>query len=89
MFHSFWYGLLDFFGIRNESGPGYGFWSGFAGDLSIIGAAVIGVRHLNCHTPGCWRLGKHTTVDGYKLCRHCIGKSKAELGLHEIHEDHQ
>ena len=56
----------------------YNFWSGFGSDLgeaTLIGAVSIGVytgvRKVNCHTKGCWRIG-HYPLDGtpYHLCAH-------------------
>src|SRR5271165_2985336 len=65
-------------GTLNESGPYYGFWSGFGSDLgeaTLIGAVGVGVytgvRKANCHTKGCWRIG-HYPLEGtpYHLCTH-------------------
>ena len=56
----------------------YNFWSGFGSDLgevtliSAVGVGVYtGVRKVNCHTKGCWRIGRHP-LEGtpYVLCRH-------------------
>jgi hypothetical protein len=56
----------------------YNFWSGFGSDLgeatliSAVGLGVYtGVRKVNCHTRGCWRIGHHV-LEGtpYVLCRH-------------------
>jgi hypothetical protein len=56
----------------------YNFWSGFGSDLgeatliSAVGVGVYtGVRKVNCHTKGCWRIGHHA-LEGtpYILCRH-------------------
>jgi hypothetical protein len=56
----------------------YNFWSGFGSDLgeatliSAVGIGVYtGVRKVNCHTKGCWRIGHHV-LEGtpYILCRH-------------------
>ena len=56
----------------------YNFWSGFGSDLgeatliTAVGIGVYtGVRKVNCHTKGCWRIGHHT-LEGtpYILCRH-------------------
>jgi hypothetical protein len=66
-------------GILN-GGPDkyYNFWSGFGSDLgeatliSAVGVGLYtGLRKVNCHTRGCWRIGKHQ-LDGtpYVLCRH-------------------
>jgi hypothetical protein len=68
--HVFWYGLLDFFGIRNEAGPGYGFWSGFAGDLTLITGATVYLRHRNCHVKGCKAIRTHPVLGTpYIACR--------------------
>jgi hypothetical protein len=60
-------------GSVNESGPFYGFWSGFGSDISEFAIAVgiyTGVRKVNCHSARCWRIGHHP-LDGtpYHLCR--------------------
>ena len=56
----------------------YNFWSGFGSDLgeatliTAVGIGVYtGVRKVNCHTKGCWRIGHHA-LEGtpYILCRH-------------------
>jgi hypothetical protein len=56
----------------------YNFWSGFGSDLgeaTLISAVSVGVyagvRKVNCHTKGCWRIGHHP-LEGtpYILCRH-------------------
>lgn len=57
-------------GLDNASGLWYLWWSGFAGDLGIFAAIMIGLRHLNCHQHGCIRLGRHQ-IDGtpFRVCR--------------------
>jgi hypothetical protein len=63
-------------GTVNESGPYYGFWSGFGSDLAefgILGAIGTGiyqvVKKYNCHEPGCWRIGTHPAAGGqFLLC---------------------
>lgn len=79
-------------GTVNESGPYYGFWSGFGsdiGEVTLIGGLILAARHANCAHRTCWRLGRHITVDGHKLCRHHLGKPLKELDLPYVHEDHQ
>ena len=58
--------------------PFYNFWSGIGSDLgeatliSAVGIGVYtGVRKVNCHSRGCWRIGHHA-LEGtpYILCRH-------------------
>lgn len=56
----------------------YNFWSGFGSDLgeatliTAVGAGLYtGLRKVNCHTKGCWRIGKHQLAGTpYVLCRH-------------------
>jgi hypothetical protein len=63
-------------GTVNESGPYYGFWSGFGSDLAelgILGAIATAIYQLvkkyNCHEPGCWRVGAHPAAGGqFLLC---------------------
>ena len=63
-------------GTINESGPYYGFWSGFGSDLAefgilgAIGTAIYQiVKKYNCHEPGCWRVGTHPAAGGqFLLC---------------------
>jgi hypothetical protein len=63
-------------GTVNESGPYYGFWSGFGSDLAefgilgAIGTAIYQlVKKYNCHEPGCWRVGAHPAAGGqFLLC---------------------
>jgi len=59
-------------GTVNESGPYYGFWSGFGSDLGevtlVVGVAALYKRY-KCQT--CWRLAHHQ-VEGthYRVCHH-------------------
>jgi hypothetical protein len=60
-------------GSVNESGPFYGFWSGFGSDISEFAIAVgiyTGVRKVNCHSLRCWLIGHHP-LEGtpYHLCK--------------------
>lgn len=67
MFHAIWIFFLHVTGSDNVSGPWYGFWSGFAGDLAIVALPITYLRHKNCHYKGCWRLGRHPK-DHYVFC---------------------
>ncbi len=85
-------------GTLNESGPYYGFWSGFGSDLGeatlivAVGVGVYtGVRKANCHTKGCWRIGHHP-LEGtpYHLCRHHHPDVPTQGASHEhILEQHR
>jgi hypothetical protein len=87
-------------GTFNESGPYYGFWSGFGSDieefgiLGAIGAAVYQlVKKYNCHEPGCWRIGQHAAAGGqFLLCyRHhpdYQGKKPTHEVIERLHREH-
>ncbi len=58
-------------GIDNPSGKIYAFWSGFGsdiGEVTILGGIWMMYRKHNCHTKGCWRIGKHPHGP-FMLCR--------------------
>ena len=87
-------------GTINESGPYYGFWSGFGSDLEefgILGAIGAGIYQLvkkyNCHEPGCWRIGQHPAAGGqFLLCyRHhpdFHGKKPTHELIERLHREH-
>ncbi len=50
----------------DQSGPWYGFWSGFGSDLGEFAIVAVIWHHLNCHESRCWRIARHLR-DGY--CR--------------------
>jgi len=58
-------------GTVNESGPYYGFWSGFGSDIGEA-TLIVGVwaawRHHNCHVKGCIRLGRPVDGTPYVAC---------------------
>ena len=77
-FHSYQHWLAVHTGTVNESGPFYGFWSGFGSDIgeaTLIATVCVGIytgfRKVNCHAKGCWRIGHHQ-LEGtpYHLCSH-------------------
>lgn len=67
-----WHWIEVHTGTVNESGPYYGFWSGFGSDISeiaLFGGVVMGIRKINCHVRGCPRIGHHLVKDTpYKVC---------------------
>jgi hypothetical protein len=87
-------------GTVNESGPYYGFWSGFGSDLEefgILGAIGAGIYQLvkkyNCHEPGCWRIGQHPAAGGqFLLCyRHhpdYHGRKPTHELIERLHREH-
>jgi hypothetical protein len=87
-------------GTINESGPYYGFWSGFGSDLEefgILGAIGAGIYQIikkyNCHEPGCWRIGQHPAAGGqFLLCyRHhpdYVGRKPTHELIQRLHREH-
>jgi hypothetical protein len=58
-------------GTVNESGPYYGFWSGFGSDIgeATLLVGIIGLyRHHNCHVKGCAHLGRRVEGTPYVAC---------------------
>jgi hypothetical protein len=81
--------LAHFLGTDNLSGAYYGFWSGAGSDIGELGiVAGLGamIRQRNCEVHGCWRLGRHTTAAGHRVCRrhHPEGHLTAQ-GVREAH----
>jgi len=81
-------------GTVNESGPYYGFWSGFGSDIGEA-TLVVGVfaawRHHSCHVRGCARLGRQVEGTPYLACpRHHPAHrgSKRSVTLETIHTAH-
>lgn len=83
-------------GSSNTSGapPNYNFWSGAGSDISeiaLIGAVFAGWHRVNCHTKGCWRIGRQR-VEGttFVVCRkhHPDGKPTHHriLAMHRAHQ---
>jgi hypothetical protein len=50
--------LLHVLGLDDSAGRPYLFWSGFGSDLAYLGMLGALARHVNCHEPWCWRLGR-------------------------------
>jgi hypothetical protein len=77
-FKETWWWFEVHTGTVHESGPYYGFFSGFGSDLgeAAIITGLLGVyRKHNCHSKGCpWIAHHEYEMDGitYKLCRKCI-----------------
>jgi hypothetical protein len=64
--------LAHILGLDDLSGPWYGWWSGAGSDVSelaLFGALAASIRARNCEVKPCWRLGRHTTAAGHRVCR--------------------
>jgi hypothetical protein len=57
------------------------FWSGFAPNLAILGAAGGAYNKHNCHVPRCWRIGRHH-VNGTPWCNKHHGAARVKEGDH-------
>ena len=94
-----WLGIHT--GTLNESGPYYGFWSGFGSDiaefgvLGAIGTAIYQlIRKYNCHEPGCWRVGTHPAAGGqFLLCYRHHPDFRGSKPTHDLivrmHHEHE
>lgn len=59
--------LAHLLGLDNASGGWYLWWSGFFGDVTVFGAVIAFYLHKNCHSPRCFRIGKHV-YEGTPYC---------------------
>ena len=71
-FHdALWHWFEVHTGTVNESGPYYGFWSGFGSDIGeatlVVGVAAAW-RHHTCHVKGCPHLGRAVEGTPYLAC---------------------
>jgi len=77
VFQAILYWLEIHTGTVNESGPYYGFFSGFGSDIAefaILGGVVQFYRQHNCHVKRCKRFKtfkfvEKATGNEYKLCK--------------------
>lgn len=66
--------LAHFLGIDTQQSQNYDFVSGVGpmiiAAMGFSGALATMVHHVNCHAPGCWRVGKYPLAGGqWKVCR--------------------
>lgn len=79
-------------GTANESGPYYGFFSGFGSDLgevTLVAGLFAFFRHSNCHVKGCLRFGKPVEGTPYRACHkhHPAHEGeKRNVSIETIHE---
>jgi hypothetical protein len=80
------------------AGPHYGYWSGFGSvfpwSMTILSGIAAGLavhwHHINCHEPGCWRIGRvHVDDRGTLSCfRHYPEGRPAKGHIHRMHAAH-
>jgi hypothetical protein len=96
IWHDFYFHWFEVHtGTVNETGPYYGFWSGFGSDIGeatlVVGVVAVW-RHHNCHVKGCARLGRHVEGTPYVACpkHHPDHKgAKRSISLEELHLAHR
>jgi hypothetical protein len=64
----------------------YQFLSGFLPALTVLGlfTFVVGAwRHVNCHEPGCWRIGRHR-LNGTPWCNVHHASARPQQSTEEL-----
>lgn len=65
--HHLWFWFLHITGSDDGDGTLYLFWSGFAGDITLVAAVLaapyIQWKRANCQVRHCWRFGRHPFTD--------------------------
>jgi hypothetical protein len=78
LMHHLWSWILELTGTQSSSSKAYNFWSGFGGDIAILGSVLAAPfllwRKHDCGIRWCWRLGRHEYKDPvtgivHSLCR--------------------
>lgn len=81
--------VLHFLGWDGQSSDNYAAWSGSLPALfTLAGMSTIisGIWHsLNCHQPGCYRIGKHK-VSGTPWCSRHHGSARPQRTAEELLE---
>lgn len=82
--------FLSITGANNQGTIQYGSWSGWVPCLGLLTVAAGVWKHVNCHAPGCWWVGRYPTEGGeFKLChRHHPEHDGKKPTLDDIHHRH-
>jgi hypothetical protein len=67
--HDLTWHVLHFFGIDTEASEFYNFWSGIGTQVPVLVSGFLYLRHQNCRTKRCWRLGHHDPVTHHPACK--------------------
>ena len=91
--HHAWLWLLHISGSDDVSGKWYGFWSGFAGDITLLFAVLtapyVQWKRTNCQVKRCWRFGRHPFKDpDDNTIRHLCWKHHPEVGQKQLTAQH-
>jgi hypothetical protein len=78
---------LHFLGWDGQTSDNYAAWSGSVPALfTLVGLSTIitGLwHHVNCHEPGCLRIGKHK-VSGTPWCSRHHAKAKPQASVEDL-----
>jgi hypothetical protein len=65
--HHLWLQVLHVLGVDDPTGRWYAWWSGFAGDVTLVAAILtapyVQWKRNNCQVRRCWRFGRHPFTD--------------------------
>jgi hypothetical protein len=79
--------FIHFFGIDTQQSDNYDFFSGsgpvFVALLGFSSLFAGLAHHVNCHEPGCWRVGRHK-VNGTPWCNVHHEHARPERSEHEL-----
>ena len=83
------HGWAHFLGIDTQQSQNYDFVSGVGPMIVTLlvsgGIFVTLIRHVNCHAPGCWRLGKFPLAGGqFKVCRRHHPDEEVRTGRNDL-----
>jgi hypothetical protein len=82
--------VLHFLGWDGQTSDNYAAWSGSVPALfTLVGMSTLitGMwSHVNCHEPGCWRIGKHK-VSGTPWCSAHHVNARPERSERELLEE--
>lgn len=96
--HHLWLEIIHISGVDDPAGKWYAFWSGFAGDITLLAAILaapwIQWKRASCQVRHCWRFGRHLFTDPDEhvvrhLCwRHHPGVQVKQLTVRHLQEKH-
>ena len=91
-----WWWFEIHLGITPKAPPSYyDAWSGSfsdIGEVTLLGAVIVGIRHINCHVTGCRKIRTHPVPNTpYRACRkhHPTVPSNGPITAQHLEAAHQ